>query len=68
MVEEELVGVISVLNEIISDATVPKNVKTKLQEAVDALNEEKEIRLTIEQMFFLLFESCLNIKYLIFVF
>lgn len=49
MVEEQLKDIINMLEEIQNDNTVPKNVKVKIQESVDALNEEKELSLKVDK-------------------
>ncbi len=45
----ELDDVVSVLNELLEDPTVPKNVKIKIEQIIDALNEKTEVSLRINK-------------------
>ena len=45
----EVEDIISVLNELLEDTTVPKNVKSKIQLIIDALNEKTELSLRINK-------------------
>ena len=46
---EKIKEVVSALNEMINDNTVPKNVKSKLQATIAALNEEAEESIRINK-------------------
>jgi uncharacterized protein (UPF0147 family) len=46
---EKIGEVVSALNEMINDNTVPKNVKIKIQATISALNEEAEASIRINK-------------------
>lgn len=46
---EKLKDIIESLNEMMSDSTVPRNVKSKLQLTLNALNEDIEISLRVNK-------------------
>jgi len=43
--EEKIEGIVEVLEELMDDNTVPRNVKNKISEAVSALKEKAELSL-----------------------
>ncbi len=46
---EKLKDIIEALNEMVGDSTVPRNVKSKLQSTLDALNEDIELSLRVNK-------------------
>jgi len=45
----ELPEVIEALNDLMSDNTVPRNIKTKLEETIKALKNESDISLSVNK-------------------
>jgi uncharacterized protein (UPF0147 family) len=45
----ELEDVVFVLNELLEDTTVPKNVKAKIKMIIESLNEDTELSLRINK-------------------
>lgn len=52
----EIEDIISVLEEVMRDATVPKNVRTKIEEIISALNEDSDQSLRVNKALNLLDE------------
>ena len=46
---EKIKDVVSALNEMMNDNTVPKNVKTKIQSTISALSEEAEMSIRVNK-------------------
>ena len=49
MVNKEIEGVITTLSEIKEDATVPKNVKAKMQEIIGTLEEDTILSIKVNK-------------------
>ena len=45
----ELDGILDVLNELVDDSTVPKNVKTKIKSTIDALSEDVDLSIRVNK-------------------
>ncbi|MEA3430506.1 MAG: UPF0147 family protein [Nanoarchaeota archaeon] len=52
----ELSDVLTVLEELASDSTVPKNVKAKIQAIIEALNEGSDISMKVNKALHILDE------------
>ncbi len=47
--EEHIKEVLSILQELQEDPSVPRNIKNKLQNTIDALREDKELSIRINK-------------------
>jgi len=47
--EESINEVISLLKDLLEDAAIPKNVKVKIQEVIDSLEEKSELSIKINK-------------------
>ena len=45
----ELDGILDVLNELVDDSAVPKNVKTKIKSTIDALSEDVDLSIRVNK-------------------
>ncbi|AJF61151.1 TPA: hypothetical protein HA239_05165 [Candidatus Woesearchaeota archaeon] len=52
----ELEEITEILQELLDDTTVPKNVKTKIQQIIDSLNQKTELSLRVNKALSLLDE------------
>ncbi len=50
MAEEQISSIMEAVSELLSDSTVPRNVKVKLENVIKALKEEGDISLKINRV------------------
>jgi len=50
MTEEQISSIMEAVSELLSDSTVPRNVKVKLENIIKALKEEGDISLKINRV------------------
>jgi len=50
MTEEQISSIMEAVSELLSDSTVPRNVKVKLENVIKALKEEGDISLKINRV------------------
>ena len=50
MAEEQISSIMEAISELLSDSTVPRNVKVKLENVIKALKEEGDISLKINRV------------------
>ncbi len=49
MKDKEIESIIEILNELHEDSTVPKNVRTKVQEIIDSLKEDTQLSIKVNK-------------------
>ncbi len=49
MSDEKLQSILDVMSELLTDSSVPKNVKARIENAMKALKEKKEIKIKVNK-------------------